>query len=64
MKVGPIIQGGGGIPKIEKKEKTYPVLPYIGRRKQVTKIKFLVKEQNVSVISTDCTDYQTHLLAR
>ena len=30
-----------------------PVLPYFGKRKQVTKVTFLVKEQNVSVISTD-----------
>ena len=30
-----------------------PNLPYSGKRKQVTKVKFLVKEQNVSVISTD-----------
>ena len=28
-------------------------LSYFGKRKQVTKVKFLVKEQNVSVISTD-----------
>ena len=28
-------------------------LPYSGKRKQVKKVKFLVKEQNVSVISTD-----------
>ena len=28
------------------------ILPYFGKRKQVTKVKFLVKEQNVSVIST------------
>ena len=33
---------------------TYPgILPYFGKRKQVTKVKFLVKEQNVFVISTD-----------
>ena len=29
------------------------VLPYFGKRKQVTKVTFLVKEQNVSVICTD-----------
>ena len=29
--------------------------PYFGKRKQVTKVKFLVKEQNVSVISIDVT---------
>ena len=29
------------------------LLPYFGKRKQVTKVTFLVKEQNVSVISTD-----------
>ena len=29
------------------------LLPYFGKRKQVTKNLFLVKEQNVSVISTD-----------
>ena len=29
------------------------MLPYFGKRKQVTKVKFIVKEQNVSVISTD-----------
>ena len=29
------------------------ILPYFGKRKQVTKVTFLVKEQNVSVISTD-----------
>ena len=29
------------------------ILPYFGNRKQVTKVTFLVKEQNVSVISTD-----------
>ena len=29
------------------------MLPYFGKRKQVTKVKFLVKEQNVSVIYTD-----------
>ena len=28
-------------------------LPYFGKRKQVTNVTFLVKEQNVSVISTD-----------
>ena len=28
-------------------------LPYFGLRKQVTKVTFLVKEQNMSVISTD-----------
>ena len=28
-------------------------LPYSGKRKQVTKVTFLVKEQNVSVICTD-----------
>ena len=28
-------------------------LPYFGKRKQVTKVTFLVKEQNVSAISTD-----------
>ena len=32
---------------------TEPILPYFGKRKQVTKVKFLVKEQNVSVIYTD-----------
>ena len=29
------------------------ILPYFGKRKQVTKVAFLVKEQNESVISTD-----------
>ena len=29
------------------------VMPYFGKRKQVTKVPFLVKEQNVSVICTD-----------
>ena len=29
------------------------ILPYFGKRKQVTTVKFLVKEQNVSVISTN-----------
>ena len=29
------------------------MLPYFGKRKQVTKVKFLEKEQTVSVISTD-----------
>ena len=29
------------------------MLPYFDKRKQVTKVTFLVKEQNVSVISTD-----------
>ena len=29
------------------------ILSYFGKRKQVTKVTFLVKEQNVSVISTD-----------
>ena len=29
------------------------ILPYFGKRKQVTKVTFLVKEQNVSVIYTD-----------
>ena len=29
------------------------ILPYFGKMKQVTKVTFLVKEQNVSVISTD-----------
>ena len=29
------------------------ILPYFGKRKQVTKVTFLVKEENVSVISTD-----------
>ena len=33
--------------------KVLPILPYFGKRKQVTKVKFLVKEQNVSVIYTD-----------
>ena len=28
-------------------------VPYFGKRKQVPKLKFLVKEQNVSVMSTD-----------
>ena len=28
-------------------------LPYFGKRKQVTKVMFLVKEQNMSVISSD-----------
>ena len=31
----------------------YPVLPYCGKMKQVTKVTHLVKEQNVSVISID-----------
>ena len=29
------------------------ILPYFGKRKQVTNVIFLVKEQNVSLISTD-----------
>ena len=29
------------------------MMPYFGKREQVTKVTFLVKEQNVSVISTD-----------
>ena len=29
------------------------ILPYFGKRKQVTQMTFLAKEQNVSVISTD-----------
>ena len=29
------------------------LLPYSGKRKQVTKVTFLVKEQKISVISTD-----------
>ena len=29
------------------------ILPYFGKRKQVTKVTFHVQEQNVSVISTD-----------
>ena len=29
------------------------ILPCFGKRKQVTKVTFLVKERNVSVISTD-----------
>ena len=29
------------------------VLPYLGKMKQLTKVTFHVKEQNVSVISTD-----------
>ena len=33
------------------------ILPYFGKRKQVTKVTFLVKEQNVSVISTDAMEY-------
>ena len=32
------------------------ILPYFGKRKQVTKAPILVKEQNVSVISTDVND--------
>ena len=31
----------------------WSILPYSGKRKQVTKVTFLVKEQNKSVISTD-----------
>ena len=31
----------------------FTILPYFSKRKQVTKVIFLVKEQNVSVISTD-----------
>ena len=31
----------------------YTGLPCVGKRKQVTKVTFLVKEQIVSVISTD-----------
>ena len=34
-------------------ENMITILPYFGKRKQVTKVKFLVKDQNVSVISTD-----------
>ena len=34
-------------------ESSHPILPYFGKRKQVTKVKFLVKEKNVPVISTD-----------
>ena len=30
-----------------------PFCLYFGKRKQVTKVTYLVKEQNVSVISTD-----------
>ena len=33
------------------------ILPYFGKRKQVTKVTFLVKEQNVSVISTGVNYY-------
>ena len=29
------------------------LLPYVGKRNQVTKVKFLVKEQSVFVIFTD-----------
>ena len=32
------------------------ILPYFGKRKQVTKVTFRVKEQNVSVISTDVNE--------
>ena len=47
---------------------TLPMLLYFGKRKQVTKIKFLLKKQNVSVISTDFNgnirmSYLTCLLA-
>ena len=35
------------------RERLLCMLPYFGKRKQVTKVTFLVKEQNVSVISTD-----------
>ena len=33
--------------------RSWTKLPYFGKRKQVTKVTFLVKEQNVFVISTD-----------
>ena len=33
--------------------KEISILPYFGKRKQVTKVTFLVKEQNVCVICTD-----------
>ena len=39
--------------QITEEQVGHPILPYIGKRKQVTKVKFLVKDQNVSVISTD-----------
>ena len=51
------------------KQKTIRILPYFGKRKQVTKVTFLVKEQNVSVISTDVNawnimmSFLTYLLA-
>ena len=32
--------------------KMMTILPYFGKRKQVTKVKFLVEEPNMSVIST------------
>ena len=37
-------------------------LPYFGKRKQVTKVKFLVKEQNVFVISTDANEISLWIL--
>ena len=43
------------------------ILPYFGKKKQVTKVIFLVKEQNVSAISTDVNgiyhmSYLTYLI--
>ena len=50
--------GGGAFPLLKVMGTEYDLaiissLPYFGKRKQVTKVTFLVKEQNVSVISTD-----------
>ena len=39
----------------------YHILPYFGKRKQVTKFKFLVKERNVSVISTEVNFMMSYL---
>ena len=38
---------------LEQSKTTKAMLPYFGKRKQVTKVTFLVKEQNVSIITTD-----------
>ena len=38
----------------------HTMLPYFGKRKQVTKVTFLVKEQNVSVISTEQMSMEYH----
>ena len=56
---GPVSQGpqtaGAYLPAFHPKAHSYPLLPlgYFGKRKQVTKVTFLVKEQNVSVTPTE-----------